>query len=764
MNTKLFKLFTAGTLAVLLSSCGDTVVDNDTNSPVRSKATINVRVIDASGGAEAPLTASVTLNTTKESKATNAAGSVSFDNIPVGSHKVLVEKTDYASALYDADIRLGQDANISIAADATVDAYLYPKNASLQGTVFEDIDGALVALAGATVQVELNSGTHIVSRIFSKVTDAEGNFAFDSLPAIGTQYSLIINDAAKKYRVKTGPTRELRAGLPAYTGAIKYDHSELNTLFELVSYPSSIKSTDSLTFTFNAAIDFTRFTIDVVSVSPNPSSGKLTRMTIPSALTTQLVIKLAGATVNDIPKWPNRFKVCFNELRATDGKRTPSDYCTRDIYTTDNNVKFGLENYTDRIDSAEAAVLTFSNDINTAEFEPSWITVNGNVNLANVAIDGKKVTLTPIGGKWRFDSFDVIIESDLKAVNGEKIGSITAPTVTVKQKAVSLKTGRTKVGAPALDSLGSLAPAEYLDYNSTSVNLKWEKVDNATHYDIYGKASTGRIKEFVFLGTFADANNAIKPDSILRKTLTLNRTTLGLNYDDDLLYGKEVFQENTISLIIQARNGISQTSLSNTDTLVIKDIKSPSYASNPIALNGGYVVGNISTGFDFVNLLSDPNASIATSMDTTCVRLSEPMNTAEALSGTFVNASGGTETDATLVTNKISIVPQWGNKQLLEGSIRKGNGPDASLPLTVGEKDYGNFVCLAISSKPGAQLTSGTSINVRYRIVTTTPAADGTFTPVKDKAGNPFKVTVGKGTTNELSESAIQFRFQSYVN
>jgi len=121
MNTKLFKLITAGTLAVLLSSCGDTVVDNDDSNPVQKKATLNVRVRDASNGN--PLEAVVTLNTTGESKTTSAAnGNFSFKGVPLGSHSVLIEKAGYASAVHSAPISPTQSSggNITIAEDYTV--------------------------------------------------------------------------------------------------------------------------------------------------------------------------------------------------------------------------------------------------------------------------------------------------------------------------------------------------------------------------------------------------------------------------------------------------------------------------------------------------------------------------------------------------------------------------------------------------------------------------------------------------------------------
>jgi len=752
MNTKLFKLITAGALAVLLSSCGDTVVDNYDNSPVRSKATINVRVIDASGGAEAPLAAKVTLNTTKEVKTSDATGNVSFKNIPVGYHSVLVEKEGYATALYSAPIvPTEENMNISIAQDITVPANLYPTSAKLSGLVVEDNDnGTQAPLAGATVRVELSTGTGIVTRIFTKVTDATGSFAFDSLPAVGKQYSLFISDAAGKYRVITADAKILQAGLPQNAGVIRYNSTLLNSFFELTAYPSVIKNTDNITFTFSNSIDFTRFTLDdIVKIYKDgdlytPPSGKLTRIVATTDLPSQLVVGLVGANVNEVPLWPSKFTICFNDLKAIDGKVTGINYCTRDIYTSasDNAIAFRVESYNDRIDSTANVVLEFSQNIDAAAFQPGWITINSSTTLAEAIVAGKTITLVPVGGKWHSD-LSIVVSSSLKATSGETLSGGFSKTI--KLKTAVLK--GVAVGAPLLDSINW--KDDILDYDASGVLLKFARIPGATDYYIYGKANTGRKKdEYVYLGSIPDVDKLYKNDSILQASITLDRTKLGLDYSDDAQYGVGTLQgTNTVQLIIQARNSESQTNLADATPLLLKDTWKPSYSST---LDNGQIIYyasgnpfNYSYGSSFSQLLSSTVASTAAQEINQCVALSEPMDTTIPLVGNWQVSGSAPETDAAKAAAKIVITPTWGNKAIFD-----------KVDITVQPKDYDRYVCFNIKTTdtPNAEYASGADLNVRYVI-----------NGLKDKAGNDLYVE--KGTAPTLTTTGgLQIRLVSTAN
>jgi len=764
MNTKLFKLITAGTLAVLLSSCGDTVVDNEDNSPVQSKATINVRVRDVSGGAEAPLAAKVTLNTTKEVQTSDVAGNVSFKNIPIGGHSVLVERADYATAVFNATIATSVSQNIAIAQDVTVSADIYPKTATLQGVVVEENDnGTLIALDSATVRVELNN-TSIVTRIFTTVTNPDGSFAFDSLPAVGENYSLVISDKAKKYKTISGPSRELKAGLPAYAGTIRYNSSQLNSFFELVSHPSVIKSTDNITLKFSSNIDFSRFTTTVVSIVPIDGSitnGSWKRIVPAGAASAtapadSLVIGLVGATVDAIPQWPAKFQICFNDLKAENGKGTGIGACTRDIYASDIAVPFRLETYNDHIDSTESVVLTFSQDIDAAAFKPDWIKVNTLTTYSKVTIAGNKITVSPAGTTWHNvgSSFTILISGDLKAANGTTLGSNVSKTITLKVRSLTAD----KVSAPLLDSTSW--GGDTLDYDAGGARLKWAKVPGAESYDIYGKASIGsKPNDYVYLTSVTNKDNFYNPDSMLQQWVSFDAARLGLSYSDHTV--KALQDNNTLKLIIQARNSASETSLSNADSLVIKDLRAPKTPGFYTDANNNIVsyktsndyTYNYNWGINLTDWLGKHLAAVAKTTAaetfTTCVTFSEPMDVTVVPTGQFLPNQGAAETVTARVTAKLKVEPAWGTKNLLDAvGISNSNFT---------KSDYDKYLCLTLSTFENAQLGStGTgaaseTLNIRY----------GITSPLKDKAGNVYNLP--SGVSGIPAATTVQVNFTATI-
>jgi hypothetical protein len=325
MNTKLFKLLTAGTFA-LLSACGDTVVDESGDSaPVQTKATLNVLVRNASTGV--PLRASVKLLSTGAADSTNAAtGTLSFNDISVGEHRVLIEKTGYASMVSPATISTSAPPteNIFIAGEYTVNASLMPLTSSLDGYVYyEDANGISKPAEGAIVRVELTN-TNLADRIFTATVGADGKFAFPELPAVGNGYNLQILEITKEgqtYKANT-PTitlESLRDGLPAHiTNSIKYKLTDLVSLFELMSYKTIIGKTETLSLEFSDAIDPAKLTPDVVYSEYNniPTDKELSA----DNKTLQLV---------PLGTWPSGdFRVCFGSLKALNGKTVTGSSCT----------------------------------------------------------------------------------------------------------------------------------------------------------------------------------------------------------------------------------------------------------------------------------------------------------------------------------------------------------------------------------------------------------------------------------------------------
>ena len=799
MNTKLFKLITAGALAVLLSSCGDTVVDNDDSNPVQKKATLNVRVRDAITGN--PLEATVTLNTTGKSIVTDANGNFSFKSIPIGSHSVLVEKAGYASAIVPASIPTTNGSggatgggNIAIATDYTADVNLYPKTASLQGYVYsEDNDGNIAAIAGATVRVEVTS-SQIVDKIISSVTNTTGLFKFDALPAVGTGYTISFSDPAKKYRIKQYPSTsvpDLKADFPSYiTTAVKFTTSELNSLFELVAYPSIIKSTDTLTFTFNNKIDFSKFNLnDIVSLVgidgfpayPTPLGSGVTLTRIPSVDSTKLVLALSGPNGNTVPHWPSGgFKVYFKNLKAIDGKSTADRYTHNEfIYTSDNTVKFELKNHKTLLDTTEALDLEFSIPIDSAIFKPGWITLSDGIFAQRVvAANSNIIKLVPVGGKWP-DGFTVSISSDLQAVNGVTLG--TAATnfgITLKATDISGLL------------VGPFIQVGVADYNlSTPIKVRFKKVSGASHYRIYGKASAGYKKtEFVYLDEFVSQSLFNNPDSmeytITNTLIPPGSSKLGLNYEDRGGPGNPpaiaVLQDkNTLQLFIQALKKdandviLSETSIANSqlpaNVLTVTDKKGPTISNaavgtnilyekasppqNPYAYitvtNGGYSQYGDNS---LQNLLLSGTAlpAVGGTPLTRCVRFSEPMDTTAA-------------TTAALTTSFVAYDPT--PAELLAGALAESGVPLANVAakLAVTAKwgsDYNatlaaipvnELLCLSVTSNAATFLQSGSkTVKVRARV-----------TGLKDVAGNPLSIVVTPATViPEVSSPYLDIRYE----
>jgi hypothetical protein len=754
MNTKLFKLITAGTLAVLLSSCGDTVVDNDDSNPVQKKATLNVRVRDASNGN--PLEAMVTLNTTGESKATNTTGNFAFKNVPVGEHSVLIEKAGYASVIYRAPIGTITEQNIAIAQDYTVRADLYPKTASLSGVVTaEGIDGTISPIAGATVRIEL-AVSELVDQIITQATGVDGSFKFDSLPAVEGQYTVWVSDIERKYKFKQGPAVALKAGVASNLAtSIKFTSNDLNSLFELVSYPSIIKSDTTLTIAFNNTIDFSRFNLNtsnntVYLASPsdryNPiglgTNVTLTR--VANADPTKLSLKLSGPSVPTTPRWPSTgFLVCFNDLKAIDGKATGYPYCTGTIFTSDNTVKFELKNYVSRVDSLDPVKLQFSLPIDAKEFQPGWITIP-NI-FAEKTVVNDTIILTPVG-KWP-GNFTVTISNLLLAANGTRLGTAASAQINiVTQDLSALQVGLPKqFGTPDYDLI-------------SPIKLRWKKVPGATDYRIYARASVGvKGTEFVYLKNASSQNILNNPDStgvdITQADITAKNTELGLTFTTSdnvpaVLYPLQ--DNNTLEIFIQAYNSTSETSLAGAkapaNVLSVKDIKKPS-----VNASINYVppaAGTTATGLNAVTVTSSPSIPFFDILTiqtnpypnaSTCVEFSEPMDTTTTTVPTGTPSPIVWTADAGLpvanIASKLAITTKW---------------VKAAPTSITGTTEPGDKVlCLVLNTNSSNVFTSGSgSINMRVSI-----------SGLKDKAGNLISISPSSAPT--VVTQALDIRFQA---
>jgi hypothetical protein len=387
MNTKLFKLLTAGIFA-LLSACGDNSMESGDRDPVQTTATLNVLVKDAITNAS--LKASVKLST-GASDSTDASGFVYFKGIPVGNHRALIEKTGYASVVLTPSIASTTVQSIFIARDTTVNAALYPQTSGLEGYVlFEDKKGVSKPPTKATVRFIANTNLNLVDNVFEvDVSPTNGKFSFKNLPAIGTQYSLQVLEVAadgKQYAAKPGAITavELVSGTTVYfKSSIKYTANDLVDLFELTSFNNTIKSTDTLKLEFSDDIDAAKFKPDMISFGPTTTT-----------VTTVVEKIVKGKTLNLVPadKWPSSFTFTVgssNPIVSVNGVG-----CTSSTKTVYVDGIFELVNYKNTVKGKDTLILEFSDSIDAAKFRDGMVTLSNNI-VAEKIVDGKKLKLIP---------------------------------------------------------------------------------------------------------------------------------------------------------------------------------------------------------------------------------------------------------------------------------------------------------------------------------------------------------------------------------
>jgi len=266
-------------ICVLLSSCGDNVVENY-NGPISTEATLNVVVRDNSTG-EVVNGATVTLLSAPGSKIksekTSVRGTVTFENTYVGNQLVLVEYDGYASMVYPTSILrdnpgTGIGENVYIANENTIDVPLYPLTSSLDGILYYSKDGKSSPAGGATVRITLSD--YIVKRIDSVKTNAEGKFSFSGLPAVGPEYTLTAMEKTfdgKTYRntVYTGPRPALTADAAEHiTSKFEYTN-DITPFIYLGSSPVTVDREGPLVLSFSDDIDASNIVSNPVTVTPH---------------------------------------------------------------------------------------------------------------------------------------------------------------------------------------------------------------------------------------------------------------------------------------------------------------------------------------------------------------------------------------------------------------------------------------------------------------------------------------------------------------
>jgi hypothetical protein len=330
MNTKLFKLLTAGTFA-LLSACGDNIIDApDSNTigaesnPVQTKSTLNVVVQDASTGK--PITATVRLLATGDSAIADPTnGTAIFTNLSAGSYNMFVEASGYAPVRTSATVVSQISENIYIAQVAQAKVFLYPLTAKFTGTVYyTDKDGKNQPAKNADVALIIDTSTDIASDLTVKVkVDSTGRFTFSALPAIeSVRYRIVTLEYKTAEETVYGAqdicnrscgnliANDFAVNRPNYI----LSSSAIDELFIVLSHSNYISNVSEVRITFSSAVDLRRLNNNDLYCYSNSIGDNLAADFAWNATGDILTIKPAG-------KWIGSFYVRSNNyLYSKNGK------------------------------------------------------------------------------------------------------------------------------------------------------------------------------------------------------------------------------------------------------------------------------------------------------------------------------------------------------------------------------------------------------------------------------------------------------------
>ncbi|MCL2688625.1 MAG: hypothetical protein FWE57_02100 [Chitinispirillia bacterium] len=266
-SKKLLALFTAGA-AMLLSSCGDNIVENYERS-INTEAALNIVVRDGATG-NIINDADVTLLTapTIKGAASSEKGTVTFEGVRVGvNHTVLIEKEDYTNRVVGGIQIYAPGGSTYIADDNTQIVEIYPLTAGLTGHLFfNDKDGVKQPAEGAKVRLRfvgfVGESFEEDSREFiSEEVDKDGLYEFKNLPAVGdamgVSYTLFaIEDGNFKEQWIPHASPLLISGSVARVDAFTYSNSYLiSPFFYMGDYNLTVDSDGEVVLNFSDEID-----------------------------------------------------------------------------------------------------------------------------------------------------------------------------------------------------------------------------------------------------------------------------------------------------------------------------------------------------------------------------------------------------------------------------------------------------------------------------------------------------------------------------
>jgi len=762
MNTKLFKLITAGAIAALLSSCGDTVVEDDYGNPVQPNAAINVLVRDASTGLELD-GATVTLST--GATALTKAGFVSFKDIPAGGYSVLISKTGFASAVYPVVIIVDESngnitSGVFIAGQKSPLVNLYPLDASLDGYVYyEDTDGTSKAAVGAEVRITIdpNDDEHLVNKIYGPDTvDANGKYSFSGLPAVGSNYKIEALDWNGKYSTVALSKKDLVSKsivhVSSATNPDKYtiDGNLIASPFILKNNKTLIDSKSALPLEFSDAIDATKFALNkdkivfvlnghlsTGSCSYNNTNVVATEKTLSGSTITLKPVSTEIDVTTGLPKaaeWKPPFTVCVVSLDAVSGKTLKTSINTNIansnyIVVKDKALPFELLNYNDVI-SKDADVITFefSQAIDALKFNPAeHVKLSPATNVADKIVDGNKLKVVLIN---KFDDITLssITLNNLPAANGQTIYKADIPI----KKLTSDLTNQQVAGL----KLNTSVPYTLPDWNDNIVHLMWNKLLGADGYRVYAKLDSGEQK-----GQYID----VTPNNFSAVTSAegISYITANVSINGGQTYPYPLENKGTVSFVVQAFNSTSETSVKNAISGSVDALGNPVIYALPVKDSRASIEKAVRA-----NTTDDSTALVIDVRSYLAVQAANP--------NLFGTGAIYIEFNEIMDTTVVSIT---GSAFVQEGGATVG--VDAfTAKLNVGfekwETDY-------VSKKSKLFLTMSTNPNAEFDLNTYPDPSKQTIryqiAGIKDLAGNPATILINKGTVTERTRP-LYIRFK----
>jgi len=328
MNKKLLTLLAAA----LLCSCSDGVLDSERAQDAKPK--LYVALTDYSDGTPIA-SASLNLQSAGRTAKTSEDGIAVFEKINVGTHLLRIEAEGYATALVTAEVdeitRAGESGRIT-----RLDMPLFHKSATLEGYVqHTDSKGQKKGLVGLPVRIVFDGDCKLAEPATDTVlTDSEGKFKFENLPAVNYACPYTIQTTGAEIGGKT-----YSAGQLLYSGNnYRLIKGEKTTIDNRIQPDRNIDVDIFQLLSYNRDISYGQETTPIVfTFSENIAANQQGNVTIPySDVGYNVEIKDNTITVKPASKWEEgSFYLGFSNLRSESGKIIDLSYVVVNVLSKD---------------------------------------------------------------------------------------------------------------------------------------------------------------------------------------------------------------------------------------------------------------------------------------------------------------------------------------------------------------------------------------------------------------------------------------------